>query len=51
MLLGDQFLLGGHVLFNKTGDYTEGWAGLYLRFFFEQRNSIFATDFMQFNRY
>lgn len=51
VLLGDQFLLGGHVLFNKTGDYTEGWAGLYLRFFFEQRNSIFATDFMQFNRY
>lgn len=51
VMLSDYFLLGGQALFNRTGDYTEGWAGLYLRCFFERRQGIFATDFLEFTRF
>jgi hypothetical protein len=44
-LLTPHIALGASVGYNKTGDYSEVFAGAFLKFFFEPRRGLFETDF------
>jgi cellulose synthase operon protein C len=44
-LLASQWGVGASVEYNKTANYSEFTASAFLRFFFEPRSGLFATDF------
>lgn len=43
-LLNSSFLIGVSGSYNVTADYNEGFAAIWLRYYFEPRNGLLRTD-------
>jgi hypothetical protein len=44
VLLGSQVMVGGKLSYAKTADYNEGFASIYIKYFFEPRAGLFRSD-------
>lgn len=44
ILLSPNWMIGGTVAYTVTADYNEGWATIYVRYFFDRRNGLVRTD-------
>jgi len=44
ILITPTWMLGGRLAYTVTADYNEGWASIYVRYMFEQRNGLLRSD-------